>query len=151
MINVNEMLPYFSLKDHKGNEVCSEHFKGKKLLLSFHPLAYTPVCADQMKALEENFSFFEKNNTAVLGISIDSTYSKNAWAKQLGIEKLPLVSDFWPHAGLAVKLGIFRGNDGITERANILVGSDGRVAWTKLYDVPELPDIAEVKKAVEGL
>lgn len=50
----------FTLSDQDGKEVGLSGFKGKRVLLSFHPLAWTPVCADQMKALEKNRGRFEK-------------------------------------------------------------------------------------------
>lgn len=52
----------FILSDQDGKEVHLSDFKGKKVLLSFHPLAWTPVCADQMRSLEKNRSRFERLN-----------------------------------------------------------------------------------------
>ena len=49
---VGDIAPDFTLKDHHNREFKLSALAGKKVLLSFHPLAWTPVCADQMKALE---------------------------------------------------------------------------------------------------
>lgn len=139
----------FTLKDQNDNEVSLSDFKGQKVLLSFHPLAWTSVCANQMSALESNKDKFEELNTVALGVSIDAAPSKKAWAESLAIENTRLLADFWPHGGLAKDLGIFREKNGFSERANILLDEEGTVIWTKVYDIPELPDLEEVIKVIE--
>ena len=70
----------FTLKDQDGKELHLSDLKGIRVLLSFHPLAWTSVCADQMTSLEKARSRFEKHNTVALGISVDTVPSKKAWA-----------------------------------------------------------------------
>ncbi|MBU7026505.1 MAG: redoxin domain-containing protein [Theionarchaea archaeon] len=70
IIKRGDKAPDFALKDHKG-EVRLSNLKGKKVLLSFHPLAWTSVCAEQMKSLERNEQAFERLNTVALGVSVD--------------------------------------------------------------------------------
>src|SRR3990172_8538562 len=117
----------FTLRDQDGKEVRLSDFKGKKVLLSFHPLAWTKVCADQMKSLDKNRSRFEKLNTMALGLSVDTVPSKKAWAKELGIKDTRLLSDFWPYGEVARSYGIFREKEGFSERANIIVDEKGQV------------------------
>ena len=139
-----------SKKQENEEEITLGKFDGKNILLSFHPLAWTSVCRDQMQALEANYEEFEKNNTVPLGISVDPVPSKRAWAANIGLENLRLLSDFWPHGNFASKLGIFIEDKGISGRVNILVDDQGEVLWIKEYDVPELPDIDEVLDAVKN-
>ncbi len=139
----------FSLSDQDGKEIQLSALKGKKVLLSFHPLAWTSVCAEQMKALEKNRNRFEKLNTVALGLSVDTVPSKKAWAKELGIKKTSLLSDFWPHGEVADLYGIFRQEDGFSERANIIVDEKGRIVFVKVYPIAQLPDIEEIIKALE--
>ncbi|MGM0472373.1 MAG: redoxin domain-containing protein [Bacillota bacterium] len=134
----------FKLSDQNENKVSLSEFAGQKVLLSFHPLAWTSVCANQMSALEANKKRFDKLNTVALGVSIDSVPSKKAWADKISVEETRLLSDFWPHGELAKNLGIFREEDGFSERANILLDEEGKVIWSKVYDIPKLPDIEEV-------
>jgi peroxiredoxin len=142
-----EKIPEFKLVDQNEEEVTLDKFEGKNVLLSFHPLAWTSVCRNQMQELEDNYEEFEKNNTVPLGISVDPVPSKSAWADSLGLENLKLVSDFWPHGEFATKLGVFIKKKGISGRVNILVNDQGEILWAKEYDIPELPDIDEVLKA----
>ena len=149
-IKVGDMAPDFVLKDNRNTEVRLADFGGKRVLLSWHPLAWTGVCADQMKALEANKDLLAGLNTVALGISVDSVPSKNAWAKELKIAKTRLLSDFWPHGRIAGLYGIFRDKEGFSERANIVVDGSGAVVWVKIYDIPELPNIDEVIAFLRG-
>lgn len=137
-------IPDFTLRDQHNKEVRLSDLKGRKVLLSFHPLAWTSVCAQQMQSLEANVKRFEELNTIALGVSVDTIPSKHAWAKQLNITKTSLLSDFWPHGAVAQKLGLFREHEGFSERANIIVDEEQKIVFTKIYEIPELPDIEEI-------
>ena len=134
----------FSLKDQNGKEFKLTSFKGKRVLLSFHPLAWTEVCARQMKSLEENKKVLDSLSTIAAGINVDPLPSKQAWAKSLGIEKTSLLSDFWPHGEVAKLFGIFREKNGFSERANILLNQDQKIVLFKVYEISQLPDINEI-------
>ena len=144
LIAVGANAPVFNLKDNRGNMVSLNDFSGKKVLLSWHPLAWTPVCTEQMKSLEVNYARFETLNTIPLGLSVDPVPSKNAWAKELKIANLKLPSDFWPHGAVAKDYGLFRELEGFSERANVIVDENGKILWMKIYDIHQLPDIEEV-------
>ncbi len=150
MVAVGEKVADFVLKDQNAQDFKLSESSGKKVLLSFHPLAWTSVCANQMKSLEANLAAFKKSNTVAVGISVDSIPCKDAWAKSLKIEKTPLLCDFWPHGGLARTLGIFRETGGTSERANILLDEQGKVIFIKVYPIKELPDIDEILAIISG-
>ena len=84
----------FVLFDQHCEKVDLKSLQGRRVILSFHPLVFTAVCAKQMKALEENKDEFDKLNAIALGISIDSVPAKHAWAKDLGIKRIQLLSDW---------------------------------------------------------
>ena len=150
-IQKGEMAPDFTLKDQNGDEFKLSAAKGKRVLLSFHPLAWTSLCAKQMQSLEVNTDTFASLNTIPVGISIDSVPTKKAWAENLGIKNTRLLSDFWPHGYVAKLYGIFRENDGFSERANIVIDENGKVLSSKVYPLSELPDIQEVIQVLEKL
>ncbi len=141
---MNEQLPNFSLKDHHGDTHDRDALLGQKTLLSFHPLAWTKVCGDQMLSLEINRAKLAELKTVALGVSVDPTPSKKAWAESLGIDQTRLLSDFWPHGALASDLGIFREEDGFSERANVIIDEGGAVIFKKVYPISELPDMEEI-------
>jgi peroxiredoxin len=144
LIRPGDSAKNFSLKDHRDKTVDLYEHAGKRVLLSFHPLAWTEYCAAQVTSLEENRESFESANTVAFGISVDSLPCKRVWAETLGITHTPLLCDFWPHGEVARQYGIFREANGFSERANILIGEDGKVARVKIYPVHSVPDIGEV-------
>lgn len=150
-ISKGETAPDFTLNDQKGKPFTLSKQKGKRVLLSFQPLAWTPVCQNQMRGLEENFDAIKALNTVPVGLSIDSQHSKKAWGEHTGIKNLRMLADFWPHGGVAKAYGLFREADGISERANVIIDENGKVAWVKVYDLPELPDIKKVMDALKAL
>ena len=143
-LKVGDMAPNFKVKDQDGNEVSLPNFKGKKVLLSFHPLAWTGVCETQMKNLDVKYDEFEKYNVVPLGFSVDPVPSKKAWADNLKLKKLKLVSDFWPHGEVAKKYDIFDEKNGFSKRANILVDENGKIEFIKVYELRDQPDLNEI-------
>lgn len=136
----------FSLKDQNNEEVRLSDFKGRNILLSFHPLAWTKICTEQMNRLDVRIDLFQKLNTIPFGLSVDTVPCKKAWAKEIGIERLRLLSDFWPHGEIANAFGLFRDKDGFSERANILLNEKHEVIFTRVYDLGEQPDLREIEE-----
>lgn len=99
-----------------------------------------------MSSLEDYWDEFVKLNTVAVGISVDTVPSKKAWAKSLGIQGTRLLSDFWPHGEVSRSHAVFREKEGVSERANIIVDERGRLAFSKVYPMKELPDIEEILK-----
>jgi peroxiredoxin len=134
----------FTLKDHLGQDFRLADCSGSKVLLSFHPLAWTAVCAKQMQMLDKSAKAFEKAGTMALGVSVDSVPCKTAWAEKLKIKNTRLLCDFWPHGAVAKSLGLFREKNGFSERANVIIDEHGKVLFVKVYPIKELPDLEEI-------
>lgn len=149
VVTTGKKLKDFKLKDQNGQEFTLSDCRGKKVLLSFHPLAWTPVCAQQMQSLERNKKALDRLDTVAVGLSIDTAPSKAAWAKSLKIKSTRMLSDFWPHGGVAKTLGILRA-EGFSERANIIVDEAGKVMLVKIYPIRQLPDIGEILAALKA-
>jgi peroxiredoxin len=147
-LKTGKKAPLFTLKNQHGEEISLASLKGKKVLLSFHPLAWTPVCEVQMKTLEIKKGQLDKFNTVALGISVDSTFCKKEWADFIDVENTHLLSDFWPHGEVAKLYGLFIDKAGISGRANILVDEKGIIQKVWLYEIPQIPDIEEVIRSI---
>lgn len=141
----------FALPDQNDQEFRLADFKSKRILLSFHPLAWTSVCAEQMKSLEKTRDAFESLNTIAVGVSVDTVPSKKAWANSLGIKNTRLLSDFWPHGKVARLYGIFRREDGISKRGNIIIDENQTIAFFKIYKLGQLPDIQEIVEVLRKM
>ena len=149
MLTVGTAAPDFTLPSHTGKPVRLSDFRDKqRVVLAFHPLAFTPVCAVQMQTYERERPKLDALNAHVLAVSVDAGPSKKAWADSLGGISYDLLSDFHPHGKVASDYGVMR-NDGISERAIFVVGKDGKVSWAKQYQIPEQPDLSELFKALE--
>ena len=150
-VQVGTTAPDFELASHRGDTVRLSSFRGRKnVVIAFHPLAFTPVCATQMQSYEADRTWFDEYDTHVLGISVDSVPAKIEWARTLGGISYDLLSDFHPHGGVAEVYGVQR-DDGISERAIFVVDKAGRVVFARVYDIPTLPDGAEVRHAIDAL
>jgi len=150
MIKIGSKAPDFSLKDQNGKIVKLSSFKGKKVVLSFRPLAWTAVCQDQMRSLEQNHLNLDELNSVALGIGVDSVPSNKAWAEAMHIKNTRLLSDFWPHGDVAKSYGIFREKDGFSERANIVLDETQKVIFAKTYPISQLPEIEEILKLLRS-
>ncbi|MEW6333432.1 MAG: redoxin domain-containing protein [Thermodesulfobacteriota bacterium] len=134
----------FSLPDQDGKPLRLSALRGQKVLLSWHPLAWTSVCAMQMKSLEKHRRTFARLGVVPLGLSVDTVPSKGAWAAHLKIGETRLLCDFWPHGAAARAQGLFRQVEGTSKRANLILDEAGKVIFVKVYPISELPDIGEI-------
>jgi peroxiredoxin len=144
MVKPGDPAKNFSLKDQNDKTFGLYEQEGKCTLLSFHPLAWTDFCAAQMKSLEDNRKVLESLGCMAVGISVDSKPCKRAWAESLSIRHTRLLCDFWPQGGVAQKYGLFREENGFSERANVIVDKNRTVVFVKVYPVHSVPDIREV-------
>jgi peroxiredoxin (alkyl hydroperoxide reductase subunit C) len=150
MLPVGAAAPDFQLRSHTGQTVTLSSFRGRKhVVVAFHPLAFTPVCAAQMQHYEQARPRLDTLDAHVLAISVDAGPSKKAWADSLGGISYDLLSDFHPHGKVAGDYGVMRA-DGISERAIFIIDKAGTIAWAKQYQIPEQPDIDEVLKVLEA-
>lgn len=151
LIKVGEKAIDFTLKSQHGDDVSLKDFKGKKVLLSWHPLAWTAGWLDHMRALELNYDSFIDKNIVPLGINVDQQHSKSAWGKVINIEKLQMLSDYNPLGEIAKAYGIFYEDLNASKRANILIDEEGKVEWVKVYEISEIPDFKEVLSTISQL
>ena len=103
-----------------------------------------------MPAYEADLARFEAVDTQVLGITVDSVDSNAAWAESLGVENIPVLSDYWPHGQMAQSYGVLR-EHGMTERATVIVDKEGIIRYWEIHDFNEQPDNEKLFQVLEGL
>ena len=81
---------------------------------------------------------------------MDSPFTNAAWAESLGVENVPLLSDFWPHGEVAQSYGVLRPG-GYTERAIFIVDKEGTIRYIDIHDIDDQPDNEELFKALREL
>ena len=151
-LKAGERAPDFELTNHRRATVRLSDFRGKKnVVLGFHPMAFTPVCANQMRGYQADLAKFDRADTVVFGVSTDPQPCKAGWADTLGTISFDMLSDFHPHGAVSQKYGVYREQDGLSERAVFVIDRQGTIAWSKVYGMPELPDNGEIFHALEQL
>ena len=148
-VSAGDDAPDFELESHQGGRIRLSSFRGKQnVIIAFRPLAWTPVCASQMKNYEEDIVWFQQHDTRVLSLSVDAVPTKAAWATDLGGITYDFLSDFHPHGAVAQAYGVAR-EDGLSERAIFIVDKRGTIVFKRVYEIPTLPDNADVRRAIE--
>ena len=107
-----------------------------------------------MAAYNAELAKFAAYDAQVVGISVDSIYSTTAWEKEIGPLEYALAADYWPHGEVAQKFGVLRDKGefgGISERAIFIVDKNGKVAFSKVYPIEQLPETSELLAALEKL
>ena len=139
-IAVGQLAPEFRLKGPGGQWVSLSDYRGNQnVALVFYPLAFSPICSHQLPDVQKHMNDFRELDTAVFGVSVDSHYANEAFAKSLRIE-FPLLSDFKRQAMTAY--GVLEGEKGYSGRAIFLIGKDGRIAYADVS--PNASDMALV-------
>jgi peroxiredoxin len=134
-------VPDFVLRREDGGEFTQEDLKGGITVLVFYPFAFSPVCTDQLQVYEEALPELAEAGATVYAVSTDAPYSQTAFREKLGVS-IAQLSDFEPKGATAKKLGAYFEPAGMTNRALVIVGPDGVVAWSHLADSPgDLPGV----------
>ena len=147
---VGTAAPEFTLKDQSQKDVKLSDLKGKRVVLIFYPLDWSPVCTNEHACIVNDMKRFEQLDAQVLGLSVDSAWSHKAFAEKMGIH-YPLLADFQPRGAVADKFGVYLADKGITGRAIVIIDRAGKIAWFKNYDIPTLPDMEEVANALKAV
>lgn len=108
-----------------------------------------------MPAYQAELPKFAGYDAQVVGISTDSIFCHMAWQeKEIGKLDYPLLSDFWPHGATAKKYEILREGaplPGISERAIFIVDKEGKIAFSKVYELGEQPPHEDIYAVLKSL
>lgn len=149
-VSVGDTAPDFTLPSIAGGQVSLSDFRGKNVVLSFIPAAWTPVCSDQWPGYRIAEELFRERDAQLIGISVDNTPTLWAWTRAMGGVWFPVLSDFWPHGALAEKLGILR-SDGVAERALFVIDKKGVIRAILVSDINKRPDMGWIMRELDKL
>ena len=155
-ISIGTKAPKFSLKTKTADGLTdvslSDHLGGKPVVLLFFPLAFTSVCTEELCGVSGDLEAYNGLNAAVYGISVDSPFAQEAFAKANKIS-FPLLSDFNKEVSAAydVLYEDLLGFKGVSKRAAFVINKDGEVVLSWFSEDPhDVPDFEAVKKALES-
>jgi peroxiredoxin len=153
-IAIGTKAPDFTLKTKTADGLkdvrLSDNFGKKQTVILFFPLAFTGVCTQEMCDVTAGLGDYAGLNAEVYGISVDSPFAQEAWAKQSKIA-VTLLSDLNKTTAAAYGV-IFPGLAGIGDtsaRAAFVIGRDGVVKYAEQTATPkDLPNFAAVKASI---
>lgn len=150
-LKVGDRAPDFTLPAVFGEKISLSRYRGKKnVVISFVPAAWTPVCSDQWPGYGIVKDIFDKNDSILLGITVDNIPTLFAWTNQMGKLWFPILSDFWPHGKVADSYGILR-SDGIAERALFIIDKKGIIRYIDVHDINKRPRLESIVNELEKL
>ncbi len=136
-VTTGDRAPEFDLAVTHLERVRLSDFRGRSnVLLVFHPFAFTPVCEDEARDLQENLQSFRDANTEIVFVSCDPSAARQAWKRELGAE-YTFASDFWPHGAVAKAYGVFNEENGSAHRGTFLIDHEGNVIWSLVSERDE--------------
>lgn len=142
------------MPDGEFQEVSLSHYRGKYVLLFFWPLDFTFVCPTEIIAFSDSAAEFEKLNTQILGVSIDSHFTHLAWTNtprdQGGIGKTayPLIADLNKQISRDYDVLL---DGGVALRGLFLIDKDGVVRHQVVNDLPLGRSVTEALRMVKAL
>jgi peroxiredoxin len=142
--------PDFAIRSTPDQTVSLTEFRGQPVILAFYPADWSPVCGDQMALYNEILPEFRHFNAELIGISVDGIWCHLAFAKDRKLQ-FPLLSDFEPKGGVARAYGVYREQDGVSERALFVIDGKGIIRWGYVSPIGVNPGADGIILALEEL
>lgn len=145
-ITVGQEAPDFELENQDKQKIRLSSLRGKKVILAFYPLDFSPVCTNEHTCFITDLPAIESGDAVLLGISVDSVWCHKAFREKYGI-KYDLLSDM--KREVVQKYDLFLPEANIGRRATVIIGRDGKVAWFKEQPMREARSDAQILAALQ--
>ena len=142
--------PAFTLKTTPDQFVSLSDFRGQPVILAFYPADWSTVCSDQMALYNQVLPEFRRLGAALIGISVDGAWCHGAFSADRKLH-FPLAADFEPKGAVSRAYGVYRDEDGTSERALFVVDADGVIRWSYVSPVGVNPGADGILAALEAL
>ena len=147
-LKAGDLAPDFTLPATIEESITLSQFRGQKnIVLAFYPFDWSPVCSLQLPELQRQLTEFKRHDAQVLGISVDSKHSNAAFAEHLHLQ-FPLLSDF--NRTVIQAYGVMR-DGGYAQRATFVIDKQGKVAYSHIDSMDDVPDTAPVFEVLRQL
>lgn len=156
MPRIGDQAPDFQAITTTGPMTFSEYNKGSWVILFSHPADFTPVCTTEMSGFAIENDFFQKKNTKLLGLSIDSIHAHIAWVNAVH-EKTNVLFEFPIIADLDMKVSKLYGmlqpgeSETAAVRAVFIIDPTGKVRLLMYYPLNVGRNMEEIKRALVAL
>ncbi len=151
-INKGDQAPAFELACKPGETVNVGDSIGRETtVLLFFPLAFSPVCTDEMCHFRDHWGEWEGFDAKVFGISVDSPFVTEKFRQEQSIP-FPILSDF--NKETCVTYGVLhedlKGMKGVAKRSAFVIGADGKVLYDWVSEDPRVQVPFDELKAALG-
>lgn len=150
MLEVGTRAPDFELYATPDQKLKLSQLKGKKVILTFYPADWSPVCGDQLALYNETLNLFRKQNAEIVGISVDGKWCHLAFSQDRKLH-FPVLSDFEPKGAVAKSYQVYDEKEGECERALYLIDEDGIIRWNYLSPVGINPGADGILDALDEM
>ncbi|XP_031128168.1 2-Cys peroxiredoxin BAS1, chloroplastic [Ipomoea triloba] len=137
------------------NVKLSEYIGKKYVILFFYPLDFTFVCPTEITAFSDRYEEFQKLNTEVLGVSIDSVFSHLAWVQTdrksggLGDLNYPLISDVTK--SISKSYNVLIPDQGIALRGLFIIDKEGVIQHSTINNLAIGRSVDETLRTLQAL
>lgn len=142
--------PDFTLKATPDQNLSLSELRGKPVVLVFYPADFSAVCGDELAVFNQAMPLLREAGAVVLGISVDSVWSHQAFVKQRSLT-FDLLADFHPKGAVGEQYGVYDEATGVEERALFVIDADGTIAWSYLSPMAINPGVDGVLDALDAL
>jgi peroxiredoxin len=142
--------PDFTLHKAPDKILSLSELRGRPVVLVFYPADWSPVCGDQVALYNELLGEFDTYGAQILGISVDGAWCHAAFALDRKL-RFPLLADFEPKGAVARQYGVYRAEEGVSERALFVIDGAGIVRWRYVSPIGINPGADGILDALEKL
>jgi peroxiredoxin len=147
--------PAFSLQgtvDQRISDrpVSLRDYQGRNLVLVYYPADWSPVCGDELDLYNELLPEFRRLGAEVAAISVDGAWCHRAFASDRKL-RFALLSDFEPKGAVSRAYGVYRGKEGICERALFVIDGAGVIRWSYVSPIEVNPGADGILEALEKM
>jgi peroxiredoxin len=147
---IGDEAPDFALSSTPDQRLALSELRGRPVVLVFYPEDWSPVCSDQLALYQELLPEFHKFDAELIGISVDGVWCHLAFAKDRNLH-FPLLSDFEPKGEVSRLYGVYRSQEGTSERALYVIDANGIIRWSYVSPVGVNPGADGILRALESL
>lgn len=144
------LAPDFALKSTPDQIVRLSEFRGRPVVLVFYPADWSPACGDQVGLYNEMLAEFAESGAELLGISVDGPWCHSAFSSDRKLH-FPLLTDFEPKGAVARLYGVYRSDDGTSERALFVIDANQIIRWSYVSPIGVNPGAAGILAALDEL
>lgn len=142
--------PDFTLRSTPDTSISLGDYRGQPVVLVFYPGDWSPVCGSQLALYNEILPEFERLDAQLLGISVDSVWSHEAYAKDRNLH-FPLLSDFQEKGAVGRMYGVYDAAAGEEHRSLFVIDAEGVIRWSYLAETWVNPGAAGILQALRAL